>query len=648
MISEYFNTESTVNFTATQISDAIEASGDSPTHVFLPEIWELVKAYTALPEHTLLKEEPTLRPLYEILFRFGRHLPISNFFSETMIKTLLKTLHPTQRRCEATASRWLAALHRDPARLFRLTDALVQWARGVLGHSQRRRLVPRAAVPQVERHHSILGLGEGFDVPVVEHSTELPDLSEEVDDTAQEAEGDDEEEEAEEAALVGRLMSELDTPGSLQYLQQSITQKRSKLQKGAIISLAWTTGGVDGAFFLARVLSVPKTERAWTFQVEWFDEVEPNVYELDKRWKKSSAPLKDILDTSPPLKQLPGEDRWSIRYQTDTAPPTSSASEPASEAAPARASKPASRLAAPTASKQSKPAAKTAARPAAKSAAKPATRPAAKPATKPATDMLSEAERLLQGAAKVRSDRPILTTRNSEWLNDCQKANDNAIVMRPANAPVYFQYPRSEPMAAEQFTRATIKRLAEASPQSSASVVLPYSVQQLHWHELFFSFLERCVYHFEGLGAELPAVSPIRIAFDASLGSQGWQLVSLCDEYQSDGSSCGVWLQAARDAWLRYVASTDHGSKIFAAFLRRTFEAAGVHSLSSLRGRVLGAAQRGNEAYILGQCAAMRSRLVHAALAEKLSWGSASLAGFAPATAVNLDSFDEQPNDAMV
>ena len=110
----------------------------------------------------------------------------------------------------------------------------MQWARGVLGHSQRRRLVPRAAVPQVERHRSILGLGEGFDVPVVEHSTELPDLSEEVNDAAQEAEGDDEEEEAEEAALVGRLMSELDTPDSLQYLQQSIAQKRSKLQEGAI------------------------------------------------------------------------------------------------------------------------------------------------------------------------------------------------------------------------------------------------------------------------------------------------------------------------------------------------------------------------------------------------------------------------------
>ena len=95
------------------------------------------------------------------------------------------------------------------------------------------------------------------------------------------------------------------------------------------------------------------------------------------------------------------------------------------------------------------------------------------------------------------------------------------------------------------------------------------------------------------------------------------------------------------------MASTDHGSKSFTAFLRRTFEAAGVHSLSRLGGRELGAAQRGNEAYILGQRAAMRSRLLDAALAKKLSWGSASLAGFAPATAVNLDSFDEQPDDAM-
>ena len=221
-----------------------------------------------------------------------------------MIKTLLKTLHPTQRRCEATASRWLAALHRDKARLFRLTDALVQWARGVLGHSKRQRLVTRAAVLKVEHHGSVLGLGAGFDVPVIEHSRELPDLTEEVNDGPQESEGDDDEEEAEEAGLVHRLTAELAADGesSLAYLQQSTAQKRFKLQVGAIIMLAWTAGGIDGAFFLARVLSLPKTAGAWTFQVEWFDEVEPNVYVLDKNWKKSSAPLKDVVDTSPPLK----------------------------------------------------------------------------------------------------------------------------------------------------------------------------------------------------------------------------------------------------------------------------------------------------------------------------------------------------------
>ena len=278
---------------------------------------------------------------------------------------------------------------------------------------------------------------------------------------------------------------------------------------------------------------------------------------------------------------------------------------------------------------------------------------AAKPAAKPAAgatwaSMLSEAEKLLQGAAKVRSDRPILTAQNSEWLNDCQLANDNAIAVRPADVPVYFQYPRSEPMAAGQFTRATIARLAQVRPLSSASVVLPYSVQQLHWHELFFSFLEQRVYHFEGLGAELPVISPIKLAFDTSLGAQGWQLVSLPGEYQSDGSSRGMWLQAARDAWLLYVGGLEHGSKTFAGFLLNFFEAAGVRCLFDLKGRELGTASRANVAYILGQRADMRSRLVHAAFADKLSWGAASLAGFAPATRLDLDSFDERPDAEMV
>ena len=90
-----------------------------------------------------------------------------------------------------------------------------------------------------------------------------------------------------------------------------------------------------------------------------------------------------------------------------------------------------------------------------------------------------------------------------------------------------------------------------------------------------------------------------------------------------------------------------HGSKTFAAFLLNFFEAAGVRCLFDLKGRELGAAARANVAYILGQRADMRNRLVHAALADKLSWGAASLAGFAPATALDLGSFDERPDAEM-
>ena len=38
----------------------------------------------------------------------------------------------------------------------------------------------------------------------------------------------------------------------------------------------------------------------------------------------------------------------------------------------------------------------------------------------------------------------------------------------------------------------------------------------------------------------------------------------------------------------------------------------------------------------------MRGRLVQAALANGLSWGQANLAGFAPATALDLDEYDDE------
>ena len=51
---------------------------------------------------TLLKDTAELRPLYDFLFRFYHYLPVGNFIAETVVKTVKRTLHPTQRRKEET------------------------------------------------------------------------------------------------------------------------------------------------------------------------------------------------------------------------------------------------------------------------------------------------------------------------------------------------------------------------------------------------------------------------------------------------------------------------------------------------------------------------------------------------------------------
>ena len=65
-----------------------------------------------------------------------------------------------------------------------------------------------------------------------------------------------------------------------------------------------------------------------------------------------------------------------------------------------------------------------------------------------------------------------------------------------------------------------------------------------------------------GLSAELPIVSR------PSSSRRVTVAVSFRGEYQSDGSSCGMWLQAARDAWRLYAAGLEHGLRTFAFLCR--------------------------------------------------------------------------------
>eukprot|EP00966_Prymnesium_polylepis_P048059 1113035-Prymnesium_polylepis.1 len=91
-------------------------------------------------------------------------LPTHLEFLQTVVKTLVKTLHPTQRREEATASRWVAALHRDPRRLAHLTDSMVHWARGVL-KARKQQAAQQGEAQTVQMHASILGTASELDVP---------------------------------------------------------------------------------------------------------------------------------------------------------------------------------------------------------------------------------------------------------------------------------------------------------------------------------------------------------------------------------------------------------------------------------------------------------------------------------------------------
>ena len=185
-----------------------------------------------------------------------------------------------------------------------------------------------------------------------------------------------------------------------------------------------------------------------------------------------------------------------------------------------------------------------------------------------------------------------------------------------------------------------MRRLVAGRLEDGSSIVLPFSRNQLHWHVLFGSARDKVVYHFEGFGGDLRS-SPINLAFDDSLDHLGWRLVSVRLHLQSDSSSCGIWIQVARDCWLEYVASTEHGNAAFASFIEERLKGEGVQGENGLKGTALSKARKANEQYILTARADMRGRLVQAALADKLSVGQAHLPGFAASAPVDLTQLDD-------
>jgi len=141
------------------------------------------------------------------------------------------------------------------------------------------------------------------------------------------------------------------------------------------------------------------------------------------------------------------------------------------------------------------------------------------------------------------------------------------------------------------------------------------------------AFSEKVLYHFEAFGG--PVESMVNAAFTSVLEPHGWCLIVIDAEVQYDGSSCGVWLQVARDAFLAYVQSENYGSKTFASFLAAWLLSHGVVNLRTLQGAPVRRAGSANTKFILEQRAEMRGRLVQLAMESKLQYAQAMLEGFA-------------------
>ena len=124
--------------------------------VFLDAGWKLVVQLSEMdedhgydPSTVLLRDVPALSPLYDILERHARHLPVSSFFLETVVKTVIKVLHHAHRQNDEIATRMASALHRDQKRLYEATEALLSLASREIGTDKARRKKPRPAAPSV-------------------------------------------------------------------------------------------------------------------------------------------------------------------------------------------------------------------------------------------------------------------------------------------------------------------------------------------------------------------------------------------------------------------------------------------------------------------------------------------------------------------
>jgi len=117
----------------------------------------------------------------------------------------------------------------------------------------------------------------------------------------------------------------------------------------------------------------------------------------------------------------------------------------------------------------------------------------------------------------------------------------------------------------------------------------------------------------------LSQADPAAKAFASMLEPLGWTLASIHLKLQTDGTSCGVWIQLVDQAFIEYVDSADYGDgSNFPEYLESWLAARDIKDLAKVASSERKAAVLDNEAAILGERRALRARLRTAAAAGRL------------------------------
>ena len=610
---------------------AIEAASDGLGMLFQDEALTVIGRLAAQSqEKAQLVDVEGGKDLHAIMWRIGAFVPISNFFSETAVKTFANDLHGSQRKTEACALRLTASRH--SAHVYSKTSADFKWASSQLGHNKELRVQEKSGIEEALRPVSLSGEA-------------LSALAEVSAATAAAASADDEEmteadEESERAEGLGLDDEKLHLPARHQRAPGWPTNPKvtasailNSIAIGDIIEVLWERDE-DGTprIHLARVVQKMKIK----VTIRWLHEhpTEDDVYINCPHYiELENISLRTIWDTCSDVRLEPAgadgqQQRWrraaeADAHEADALRATESTGEADSLSKDA--------LLSMLEARRQRLAAANASAEAAKQVwtdkmdigirVNVALRDARLNLVKtPIEEEVPEAPQ--HGPANQRVSTVGYTSENDrEWFSDAILANCNAVDARdqPEGAvPFRYQYPRAA--MPESFDPG-----APSIPQSRAGqrvlrgcdcVMLLPICASAHWHSIALIGPQKLVVHWEPFGSDINsddghALAAFKRAFECAPKADGWRLLSVPLHVQMDGYQCGPWAHWFRNRLLSYISDPERMAQIsFADFLLQSPRVTQLTGLSRVQCATAG---RANNKLMHEE----RARLRHLLLAGK-------------------------------